>query len=231
MLRFVRRNKKIKLVIFDSGNIILNFEPNAIDKFIEKFYSKYDVDMKFQNKLWKKYEHKVMTGKISHLKANQLVVKQLGLPLSVAKKFKKEDEKFWINATSLFKGEKETLRRLKKDGYKLAILSDAVYTARDKRKIYKNLGINDFFDRYFTSKDIGYAKPHPKAYRRVLKSFKVKPTNAVFVCHSLDEIQGGKRAGMKVICFGDEHAKKAHYHAKKFSDIYQIIQEIDSSNS
>lgn len=158
-------------------------------------------------------------------------MKRLGLPASLAKEFKKMDKKFYREHVKLFKGEKETLRRLQNDGYKLAILSDSVHTALYMRKVYRKLKINGYFKKYFTSKDIGFQKPHIMAFERVLKSFKMKPENAVFVCHDLDEIQGGKRAGLKVICFGDKHAKKAHYHAKKFSDIYRIVKEINGKQA
>lgn len=222
----MRRNRKIKLIVFDSGEIILKFDYNAIEKTIDKFYSRYGVDVKLQHKLWKKYEKKVNTGKLGHFEANRLIVKKLGLPVQVAKQFMKLDTKFWKKYTSLYKGEVQTLKILKKDGYKLAVLSDSTHTAAKKWKWYNYHGIDHFFDRIFTSRDIGYMKPHLKAYQRVLKSFKVKPKESVFVCHDLDEIQGGKRAGMHVICFGDKHAKKAHYHAKKFSDIYKIVKEM-----
>lgn len=224
----MRRSKKIKLIIFDSGEIILKFDYNAIEKNIDKFYSKHGVDLEYQHKLWEKYHMKANTGKIGHFEVNKIIAKKLGLPVSVAKEFMKLDRWFWCRYASLFKGEKQTLRRLKKEGYKLAVLSDAVHTGIMKRNFYKYHGIDRFFDRIFTSRDIGYMKPHLKAYKRVLKSFKVKPENAVFVCHDLDEIEGGKKAGLKVICFGDKHAKKAHFHAKKFSDIYKIIKEIEN---
>lgn len=220
-------NKKIKLIIFDSGEIILKFDWKRINKQIDDFYRKRGADLKKQHVLWEKYSRYAWTGKMPHLKVNQLIVKGLGLPVSVADEFREWDHNFGKKEFSLFPGEKQTLGRLKNDGYKLAILTDTVHDARYVRKMHRYFGIEKFFDRFFCSKDIGYMKPHKMAYKRVLKSFNVKPENAVFVCHSLDEIEGGKRVGLKIICFGDEHAKKAHYHAKKFSDIYKIVKEID----
>jgi HAD superfamily hydrolase (TIGR01549 family) len=221
------RNRKIKLIIFDSGEIILKLDWKKINRLIDKFYLERGADLRKQHKLWDKYGSLAWTGKLPHLKVNQLIARGLGLPISVAEEFRKWDHSFWKKEFSLFPGEKQTLKKLQNDGYKLAILTDTIHTARYVRSMYRYFGIEKFFHRFFSSKDIVYTKPHPKSFQIVLKSFNVKPENTVFVCHSLDEIHGGKKLGMQVICFGDEHAKKAHYHAKRFSDIYKIIKEID----
>jgi len=87
------------------------------------------------------------------------------------------------------------------------------------------LGIN-LFDKVFCSSDIGYEKPHKKAFFAVLNYFKLKPSEAVFVGHSKDEIEGARKHRIKTIAINWDRGTKFDFYAKRFSEIPKVLEKI-----
>lgn len=64
----------------------------------------------------------------------------------------------------------------------------------------KDLGLYDFFDQVVVSADIGYAKPHPRAFAALIGEMNLNPSEAVYVGDNwLADVQGAKRAGMRAV--------------------------------
>jgi len=76
---------------------------------------------------------------------------------------------------------------------------------RWRLELFKKLGLKKgkHYDKLFLSHLIGYEKPHPKAYIKVLEYFKVKPEETLFVGHDREEIEGAKKVGIKTISWKD----------------------------
>ena len=92
-----------------------------------------------------------------------------------------------------------TLKKLKRKGYKLAIVTDA-----PKLKAYLRLdlmGIVDYFDAVVGIEDTGRKKPSTLPFRKALRELGVKPAEAMHVGDWRErDILGAKRVGMKT-CF------------------------------
>ena len=126
-----------------------------------------------------------------------------------------------------YPGVKETLRKLKKNGIKLAIVSDA-----PKLKAYMRLdalGIVNYFDHIIALEDTGRRKPSVLPFKKALKALKVKPSEAMHVGDWPDkDILGAKRIGMKT-CFarygylGHGKIVYADYKIKKFEDLLKLV--------
>lgn len=88
--------------------------------------------------------------------------------------------------------------RLKKQGYKIAILSDQWGPSR-KALIEKKYLEN--FHPVIISCDVGIRKPDIKIYKLLLKKIKLKPRQCVFIDNQIWNIESAKKIGMKTILF------------------------------
>ncbi|NOX71148.1 MAG: TIGR02253 family HAD-type hydrolase [Candidatus Micrarchaeota archaeon] len=94
---------------------------------------------------------------------------------------------------------KQTLIRLREDGLKLGIVSDA-----PKLKAWLRLtgiGLADFFDAVVTVDDAkGKRKPHPMGFQTIMKKLGVKADEVVFVGDNPSrDIKGANKVGMHTV--------------------------------
>ncbi|HLC46483.1 MAG TPA: HAD-IA family hydrolase [Candidatus Nanoarchaeia archaeon] len=122
---------------------------------------------------------------------------------------------------------KQTLSKLKRKGYKLAIVTDA-----PRLKAYMRLdemGIADLFDVVVGKEDTGRQKPSLLPFKRALKALGVKPAEAMHVGDWPErDVLGAKRAGMKSCwarygCYFKTKKVKADYVIEKFEDVLGVI--------
>lgn len=230
----------VKLMIFDCDGVLVSdynrkkhnvFIKNFLKKHgvIEQHTSKKDINaiIKKQNIMWKKIEKKALVGKISHLEANATWIKKFGLKKPLAKEFVSGDYEFWEKSvkSNPIKGVRGTLDALKSKGYKLAVISNDVRTGAMKRKILSWVGIDKYLDAVYTSHSMGHKKPDKEAYLHIVRRFRTKPCNTLFVGHQDYEIIGAKRAGLKVVCFEKEPHPSADFHMTRFSELLRIVNK------
>lgn len=122
------------------------------------------------------------------------------------------------------------LKRLKKHGYKLGVITDG-NPARQARKI-ASLGIKDFFDVVVYAKEIA-DKPSSKPFREAAKRLKVYPKDALYVGDDPKvDFKGAKKAGMKTarVLLGQFKGLKndsyVDFQISAFKDLIFIIQNI-----
>ena len=136
-----------------------------------------------------------ITGKISKQKVIETLSRNFGI---ASKKLKK----FYIDSYKKnFKQNKELfnkLFKLKKQGYKIAVLSDQWFLSKEAlmpEKIYKN------FDETIVSCDVGVRKPNQKIYQLAVKKLKVSPKEILFIDNQKWNILPAKKLGMNTILF------------------------------
>jgi len=104
-----------------------------------------------------------------------------------------------IDDMTIYQDSVEFLRTLKKDGYKLALVSNAASDIA-VMKAAKQLGVAKFFNKMVVSSQIGVRKPSSAVYMEALNALKVNPREAVFIGDLIGtDITGAKRLGMKTI--------------------------------
>ena len=87
------------------------------------------------------------------------------------------------------------LKKLKKDGYKLALLTNTENIAFEK--VNSVLNISKYFDYLGLSYEIKALKPDKKMYQSVVNYFKVKESECLMIGDSLrSDITGAKKVGM-----------------------------------
>jgi len=219
----------IKLIIFDCDGVLVNdFDEKKYNYHIKKFFKKHGLPLsliKKQNEIWNNVKHKALKGKLTQRQANEMWIKELGLPVKLVKEFMDLDMNYWGKTVRANPQVKETLKKLKKNGYKLAVLSNEVRQSHLKKKILSFVGLDGYLDAVYASHSIGYVKPEKQAYLHIVKRFKTKPKYSMFVGHGDQEIGGAKRAGLKVVCFRKKKHPLADFHIKKFSEILRILKK------
>lgn len=129
-------------------------------------------------------------------------------------KFHQAHNKFQLENLSLsyaFKGIPNFLKKLKKQGFKLAAI-----TSRWRVTLIPTLEMADllkYFEAIIAADDVSNHKPNPEPILKALKDLKVSPKEAVMVGDGDADIIAAKAAGIKTIGvtwgFGQENLLKA----------------------
>lgn len=91
------------------------------------------------------------------------------------------------------------LAKLKQDGYRLCIISNASNT-EDLTNLIDQCGLRCYFDQFIISAKEKIRKPHPKIFEIALRKMKATPDESIMVGDTLTaDILGAQRAGMRAI--------------------------------
>jgi len=136
-----------------------------------------------------------ITGKLSKKEVIEILSKNFGITSKKLKKLYLDSYK------NNFKQNKEffnKLFKLKKQGYKIAILSDQWFLSKEAlmpEKFYKN------FDEVIVSCDVGIRKPNKKIYQLAVKKLNFSPKEILFIDNQRWNILPAKKLGMNTILF------------------------------
>ncbi len=98
------------------------------------------------------------------------------------------------------RGAFEVLRNLRRQGIKLAIISNTLVPPCCLDQHLQNEGLLEYFPVRIYSSTTGYRKPHREIFRVALEALRVPPQQAIFVGDLLKiDIHGAQRAGMTAI--------------------------------
>lgn len=100
---------------------------------------------------------------------------------------------------------RDTLKKLRSRGYKLAIGS----SSKNARYILEKVELLDAFDAISDGNNITYSKPNPEVFIKAGEFLGVNPEDCVVVEDAYAGIDAAKAAGMKAVGIGDakEYAK------------------------
>ncbi len=128
-----------------------------------------------------------------------------------------------------YPGVKETLEVLKRQGLKMAVVSDGMRLKAWMR--LNEAGIDGFFDCVVTFDDTGRKKPSSEPFRKAVEELGVSPGECLFVGDWPDrDIAGAKELGMKTAlavygCITDKNGTKADYEIEDVREILDIIKK------
>jgi len=186
------KTKEIKAVIFDLGNVLVNYD---VEKAAKRFSA---VSGLSTREIWKRFflsrfEQAYTRGDISTRKFHGIACKTLGVRIPLATFRHYWNDIFWENP-----GMDRLLARIKKY-YPLYLISNT--NALHFTHIKKQFTILRHFQRVFPSHEVGARKPDLKIYRRVLKKIGLRPQETVFIDDMESFIKGARKAGMHAIHF------------------------------
>ncbi len=188
----------IKLIIFDLWQTLAyrDVPYSTTSKILEATHSKIP-----KNKFVKMFETSLQTKKWrSKYKAYANLCRNMHLPAS------DKNIKLLMNMrdkaeakTKLFHYTIPLLKRLKKIGYKIGLISNSsVFAAKRLNKIR----LLEYIDYPLFSYQVGAIKPNLKIFRTILKTAKCKPSEAIMIGDKMgDDVVPPKKLGMRAIHF------------------------------
>jgi len=186
-------SKLIKAIIFDLGNVILNFDHKiACKRLSEKsnFSSEYIYNYIFNNYLEELYDK----GKISSNKFYRTICKSLGIKISYQEFYEIWGDIFWLNP-----GMDKILKSLKRK-IKIILLSNT--NEIHFSYVKKRFNILKEIDEFVLSFKIGARKPENEIFLCALKKIKLPPKNVLYVDDIIEFVNVAKRIGFNGIVFG-----------------------------
>ena len=94
---------------------------------------------------------------------------------------------------SHFKKVQETLKKLKKKNFKLAILSNG--TPSLLKELVESNNLDKLFDDLFSIEEVGIYKPDSKVYDLPIKKYKIKSNKIAFLSANTWDVSGGGNYG------------------------------------
>lgn len=131
----------------------------------------------------------------------------------------------------------ETLARLKSEGFRLGIFSNAGDN-QDVQDLIESFGIRRYFDFALTSAACFYRKPHPRAFEIALAQWNATPDEAAMIGDSLEaDILGAKQLNMTAIWiarraqFKDQDLRriKPDFSIRKLSELFPTLERLAAS--
>jgi putative hydrolase of the HAD superfamily len=182
----------IKAVIFDLGNVLVNYD---IEKAAKRFS---DASGLSTREIWRRFflsrfEQAYTRGEISTREFHRIACKTLGTSISYSTFQHYWNDIFWENP-----GMDKLLTRIKKH-YPLYLISNT--NELHFTHIQKQFKILRHFKRVFPSHEVGARKPTLKIYRRVLRKIGLRPEETIFIDDMKSFIDGARKSGMHAIHF------------------------------
>ena len=213
--------KKIKIVIFDFDGTIANTLPFSFQKFLEMAKL-----LQIDNLSDKQIIKEIRSKSYQELLRGSFKEVWLKLPfvINIIKNMQEELEKEMENI-KFFPGVKKFLFDLKKEGYKLAIIS-----SNKKENIDKFIKFNklDIFDFVHGKTDLFGKAVYLKKF---LKDFNLEKSEVIYIGDEIRDVESCKKVGIKMIGVSwglhtVEALKKngVDYIVKKPLEILQIIK-------
>jgi len=193
-MTFLKEKKEIKLVIFDIGRVILDFDHMITCNKLAKYSKKdgeYIYDFIFKSEMLNEYEK----GEISSIKMFENVSGELDLDIS----FEKFRE-IWGDIFSLKEGIGELIRRVKKVA-RIAVLSNTDEMHFDF--IREKVDIMKDFDWLFLSHETGCRKPEKEIFEYAINKTGIPPGEIIFIDDISEFVDAANQAGINGILFKD----------------------------
>lgn len=102
-----------------------------------------------------------------------------------------------FDETRPYPGVRAVLRRLKKAGYLLAVVSNKPATSC--RRLLRHFGLAALFERVLGGDSTLRRKPHPEPLRAVMRSLGVRPAQTWMIGDHRTDLESAKRAGARSI--------------------------------
>ncbi|MEO6282443.1 MAG: HAD family phosphatase [Dyadobacter sp.] len=193
------KNDKIKNIIFDLGDVILNIDVPIASKSFATLSGKEQIEILSifkENNLFRQFE----TGKLDEAGFRNYIRELLGFSdLS--------DEAIdtaWNSLLLDLPPERVTLLQKLAENYRLFLLSNtsSIHITQVNKILEASTGIeklDDLFETVFLSYEMGLMKPDAQIYLNVLEQAGLKAGETLFLDDNLDNINAASKLGIETI--------------------------------
>ena len=189
--------QQIKVILFDLGNVLVDFDHKRSAERISVFCKKSPLEIYnlfFDSQVTVAFEE----GKLAPEKFYQQVKEMLDLKLSYDSFVPIWNDIFFLSAKnrSVYR-----LVNILRAGYKIAMLSNINFLHYEYLK--KNFPVFGVFDKIFLSFELGLVKPDKKIYENVIAAMRVSPQEIFYTDDRPELVQSANSLGIKGHCFSD----------------------------
>ncbi len=183
----------IKNIIFDMGNVLLQFRPQAA---LEMFFDgPEDRELIYKELFlgpeWIMGDEGIITNEERYERIRPRIPKRLH------EQFKKCVEG-WDRCLIPVPGADEFCRRVKERGYGMYILSNA---CNRFHHFFPREFETSYFDGVVVSSEVKLIKPNPAIYHYICKTYSLKPEECLFLDDRKENVEAALEAGMEAEVF------------------------------
>lgn len=184
----------------------LTTEPHVISRVLSKL-------------LISEKEYSFVKSQYELYKVNKITNKEFWKRIEVPNPI--ESEAKFLNRIKLREDVVETLVQLRKDNFKLAILSNA--PKEWGHYLSKRFSFNNYFDEIVFSGDYGVKKPNPEIYQLLLTKFPDSEKKVIYyIDDELGDLETGKDQNMRTIWLKIEEEDCAYKPDYTINNLIQI---------
>ena len=183
----------LKTIIFDFGNVIMNYSPDEILNHYELSPADHDLLRKsiFESKEWSEID----AGKISEKEATEIFMDRV--PDRLKGKVK-QVMATWPENVDFYEPVFNYMEKLRQDGYKIYGLSN---TGMQFANFVKNSEMGNYFDGYVFSAQEKLMKPDRRIYEKLIARYMLKPEESLFIDDLKANTDAAKKLGMQAFTF------------------------------
>lgn len=182
---------QIKAIIFDVGGVCIT---DAWTKDLMKEYAKIlNVSYKRFQSARERYWSLYRIGKINKKQCWQGIFKELNAEANIGKL-----ERMIMSRTKRIPGTVPLIKKLRKRYRIIALSNEGRDWNRYRKRRFK---LEELFDFFITSSNVGLAKPDMRIYRLALKKLRLKPGEVIFIDDREKNLKPARKMGMKAILF------------------------------
>jgi epoxide hydrolase-like predicted phosphatase len=185
---------KIRFVIFDMGGVIVKWDDRTITRAFADKYGKSRKKVESSFFRWLAESH---TGNISEIKFLGRVAGATGISAEPSEMLRLWKAVF-RKRSSLDKGVAGLIRKLHRDGYRIAVITNTSgsYRAQSYVKMLRR-----YIRLSVTSCYVHMKKPEKRIFLYTMRKLHAKPAECVFIDDKAENVAGARRAGMHAIRF------------------------------
>jgi len=110
------------------------------------------------------------------------------------------EQKAWWSGITMGPSAVSVLKQLRESGLKVGVCSNAPYYSPAMHEQFQHLGLVELVDEVVLSADVGFRKPSPVIFARILEQLETPAKNTIFVGdRQREDIAGAAKAGMRTV--------------------------------
>lgn len=184
----------IKNIVFDLGNVLIDYNPL-------KYLDKFEFDEKTKKSLYKiifKSNDWIEYDRGIYRYNTDLIKKILEKNSDLENEIKLVLQKDWVKMHTIKSDTVEFLKELKKQGFKIYILSNL---SEDTYKFVSQFNFFNFVDGGIYSYELHICKPDKEIYKKLLEKYNLEVKETIFIDDIFDNIKSANELGINAIQF------------------------------
>jgi HAD superfamily hydrolase (TIGR01509 family) len=114
------------------------------------------------------------------------------------------------------------MSRLRREGYKVAVCSNAIHESVDL--MLRRAGLIEYFEFLISNEEVRQAKPNPEIYLKALERLELRPEQVVVVEDAPHGLEAARRAGVHV-CQVSGYAEVNYWRIREFINSVETHEE------